>query len=77
MGHTTTNCKINIENKLENDPLPNSNSTDTPENIIEEHSELIENISPHTNLTLDLQLDQTKTNWSDETEALSQTFIKF
>jgi len=74
VGHTTSNCKTNIENKRENDDPHTINETNTPEHIT---AGQIEEVLPSTTPNEKLQLDQSTMDWSKEIELPSQTQSTF
>jgi len=72
-GHTTNNCKLNIEDKSEKNPLSNTNDLNKSDVTTEDVTELIENIPPPSNPSLDnIQLDQTE---NDLNEVLEETEV--
>lgn len=69
VGHTTTNCKKNTENKSISDPLLDSNVISSPDATTELSKE---DTVPITLPNLE-SLDQTNMDWSKETELSSPT----
>jgi len=63
-GHTTNNCKNNIEYK----PLPSTDKLIIPDDNTVDPNNLIENILPITSSLSDPPFDQTKTNLTDTTD---------
>lgn len=63
-GHTTNNCKNNIEDK----PLPSTDKLIIPDDNTVDPNNLIENILPITSSLSDPPFDQTKTNLTDTTD---------
>ncbi|KAL4142816.1 hypothetical protein QTP88_005213 [Uroleucon formosanum] len=74
VGHTTSNCNKNIENKHVNYVPLILSETDTPEDAA---VELIEDTLPPTIPNVELQLDQTTMDWFKEIEPPSPTQISF
>jgi len=64
IGHTTNNCKNNIENK----PLPSTKKSNIPDDTTVDPNDLIETILPTTSSLFDPPFDQTKTNLTDTTD---------
>jgi len=63
-GHTTNNCKNNIEDK----PLPSTEKSIIHDDNTVDPNNLIENILPTTSSLFDPPFDQTKTNLTDTTD---------
>lgn len=74
VGHTTSNCKTNTENKLENDDPIIINETNTHDHTT---TEQIVEVLPPTTPNEKLQLEQSTMDWSKEIELPSQSQSTF
>lgn len=66
-GHTTNNCK-NRDDKPEKKTLFSPNKLNISDDIAVYHTELFQNIHSPTRLKFDIPLDQTKMDWSEDSE---------
>uniref|UniRef100_A0A2S2QA68 Transposon TX1 uncharacterized protein n=1 Tax=Sipha flava TaxID=143950 RepID=A0A2S2QA68_9HEMI len=68
-GHTTNNCKNNVDDKSKNMPIPSSpNKLNKHEDPPINHTELMENTPPPTSPQLDIPFEKTETDWTEDTE---------